>query len=483
MGNTLSRHDGRILFIYSPASTHVLTTFQYVDSFRKHSRFKIDYISCFTEELLDFSQYDSVWVSYCARLVVQGAVSEALKKSIKEYNGPKFIEIQDEYDNTNLLHEELRFMGPTNILTCAPADGIKYVYPEDLFPGVKFDTVLTGYVPDELGGARARAPLSERPVHVGYRGRTLSWRYGELARQKWEVGVRLREACQRREVPCDIGVDEASRIYGFAWFDFIRSCRAMLGSESGSNVFDFDGSIAARVAATGKEQPDETCADIVAVIAAREQEIRMGQISPRIFEAAALGTALVLMRGSYSGTLEAETHYVPIEPDYSNLDEVLDRIQNIEALQAMADRARRHLIESGAYSYAAFIRRMDDLIDDAISKKPGPHPAGSGAPVESHHITDRAYGNDPFVIKLLQDARALYRQIDDAQAERSHYAKALDEFAARYNALNEKFVELKQLYVDEVGKTQQPSGIIDRSLDEKLKKLIRNITRKLGIRS
>ena len=34
-----------------------------------------------------------------------------------------------------------------------------------------------------------------------------------------------------------------SRIYGSDWFNFIGSCRSMLGTKSGSNVFDFDGSV------------------------------------------------------------------------------------------------------------------------------------------------------------------------------------------------------------------------------------------------
>ena len=86
-------------------------------------------------------------------------------------------------------------------------------------------------------------PLIDRPVAVGYRGRHLSPVYGRLGFDKFEIGRRMREICAANAIPHDIAMDEASRIYGPAWLDFVGSCRTMLGTESGSNVFDFDGSI------------------------------------------------------------------------------------------------------------------------------------------------------------------------------------------------------------------------------------------------
>ena len=51
------------------------------------------------------------------------------------------------------------------------------------------------------------------------------------------------EICAARGIPHDIAMDDASRIYGDAWYKFLGSSRTMLGSESGSNVFDFDGDL------------------------------------------------------------------------------------------------------------------------------------------------------------------------------------------------------------------------------------------------
>ena len=60
----------------------------------------------------------------------------------------------------------------------------------------------------------------------------------------------------------DIEVDDRHRIYGPDWYRFVGSVRATLGTESGANVFDFDGSIGAAVAASLKETPDATFDDV-----------------------------------------------------------------------------------------------------------------------------------------------------------------------------------------------------------------------------
>lgn len=423
----------RVLFIYSPRAAHVGTTFQYVDAFRRHSRYQIDYLSCLSEGSFDLSGYDIVWLNYCARLVVPDAVSSSVTDAISRYNGPTFVALQDEYELTNLARQELLRIGASHVMTCVPARSIDYAYPRSMFPQVHFHTILTGYVPDELGAATAGLPLASRPIHLGYRGRSLNWRYGTLAAQKIDIGLKARSACRERAIPCDIAVDEEARIYGDAWFDFIRSCRATLGSESGSNVFDFDGAIASRFLPSPPRPEDVP--DLVQLIAEREREISMGQISPRIFEAAALGSALVLVRGSYSEAIEPEEHYLPVEPDWSNLGTVIERLADVDALQAMADRARQHLIDSGRFSYATFVARIDALFEEAMATWPSApaQPALSSAtPLPS---TDRPYGNDPLVIELMTEVQRLYREIDRTMSERNHFAAELNQLGERYTAL------------------------------------------------
>ena len=72
----------------------------------------------------------------------------------------------------NRLRETAR-VGATVVLTCVPQQHLCYVYPRSMFPGVHFETVLTGYVSDDLLKIEDVRPLAERPIVVGYRGRDL----------------------------------------------------------------------------------------------------------------------------------------------------------------------------------------------------------------------------------------------------------------------------------------------------------------------
>ena len=239
-------------------------------------------------------------------------------------------------------------------------------------------TVFTGYAPENFSSLQSQTkPLKARPIVLGYRGRDIGGRYGRLAFDKYEIGRRMREFCAERGVSHDIAMDEESRIYGFAWLDFVGDCRAMLGTESGSNVFDFDGSIMRNyqklTSTLGCRPSYQEFATAEPLVADRDREINMGQISPRIFECAAMRTPMVLFEGSYSGAVKPHIHYIPLKRDFSNAPEVLTNLQDISALETMTERAHGHLIASNAFGYAAFWHRIGELVEARIESFPPRH--------------------------------------------------------------------------------------------------------------
>src|SRR5262249_46601006 len=159
------------------------------------------------------------------------------------FRGPKILAVQDEYDQTDKLRAAIKPLGFTTILTCVPQESAEVVYPRDCIGDAELVTVLTGYVPEGIPEGRKAVPLSERPVSIGYRGRVLGGQYGRLGFEKFEIGRAMRRVCEERGIAHDIEWADDKRIYGPDWYAFLGSCRAVLGSESGCNVFDFDGSI------------------------------------------------------------------------------------------------------------------------------------------------------------------------------------------------------------------------------------------------
>lgn len=359
--------SGRLLVTYSCTSTHVATTLEYLTAFARYSSWDVSFAHVTRGAELDFDldDFDAVLNSYCARHCIEGYVSAHYVEQLRRFRGVKIMAVQDEYENTHILRRAIQDIGFHVILTCVPQASVSFVYPKEFCPGTQFETVLTGYVPENMPSRESALALAERPIVIGYRGGHLDGRYGRLGFEKGLIGQKVRAICEARGIPHDIEWDAEKRLYGRSWYSFLRSCRVALGSESGSNVFDFDGSIARKCAEISAAQDGRSASyeQMRPYTEGREHEVEMGQISPRIFEAAAAGTAMVLFEGSYSNAIEPWTHYIPLKKDFSNIDDVLAKVEDLAFLAEMADRAYDHLIASGKFSYRTFVSRVDAILD------------------------------------------------------------------------------------------------------------------------
>jgi hypothetical protein len=206
---------------------------------------------------------------------------------------------------------------------------------------------------------------------VGYRGRPLPVRYGQLGIEKVEIGKRVKAYCKSKGLKCDIAWGEEDRIYGDRWYTFITNCRGMLGTESGSNVFDWSGTLGDEVTAYQKNKPNASPETIYSeVISHYEVPGLMNQASPRIFEMIAARTAMILFEGEYSGVIQPDRHFIALKKDFSNLDEVFEKLLDDSWVDAMTERAKADILESGKYSYANFISRFDTELDSLHMCRP-----------------------------------------------------------------------------------------------------------------
>jgi hypothetical protein len=375
----------RLLIAYSGNSPGVTTHQEYLESFTRHSRFAVRYVHVTNDAQMDFdlNEFDVLFHSYCARLPFEGYVSPDYIACLKGFRGLKLLAVQDEYDETDRLRAAIRQIGFHVVFTCVPLDQVGRVYPPKMFPQTEFITVLTGYVPEAPSiWAIKPLPLHERPITIGYRGRDIGARYGSMAYYKVEIGRRMREICIERGIPYNIEWAEDKRIYGAAWYGFIGSCRAVLGTESGSNVFDFDGSIAAKYrqlsAVRGGAVPYE---EFRVFTDPAEVGFDMGQISPRIFEAAAMRAPMILYHGHYSGAIQPGVHYIALAKDFSNIDAVLAQLSDFDALEAMAERTYHDLVASGAFSYRSFVEKVEGVALRKASELGIPLPRAHQSPL------------------------------------------------------------------------------------------------------
>ncbi len=458
----------RVLVTYSASATHVQTTADYLLSLSRHLDAEVRYLHVTHDAIpdFDFSDYDAIFQSYCARWPFKGYVSAFYSDSLARFSGLKILAVQDEYDRTDMLKDAILRHGFDVVLTCVPTDQIEKVYPHQEFPNTEFVQVLTGYVPEDISDLERYAlPLEDRKTLIGYRGRDIGGRYGRLAWDKLEIGRRVREACEARGLPVDIDWTDQSRIYGKDWFKFLGSCRATLGTESGSNVFDFDGRIETQFRELTEQRGRAPSYDeFLPLVRAKDESMDMGQVSPKVFEAIAVRTPLVLMRGRYSGVVEADKHYIPLELDYSNLDSVLARLQDLPALKAMTERAYENVVASGRFGYPAFVHLVDTILERKLEEKRKfapvakfdeqfvePDIATDDRPILIESATDLPTSNDLFWLKIQKRQTNIYRrevdrlnQVYPAEIQRISTA-AHQQWEAQQAEMNRLNAELSRL--------------------------------------
>lgn len=380
-----------MLILYEARHTFTSTVGEYLEAFGKHSRSEIWYAvgTQGAPLLFDLDAFDVVVIHYSVRLCHDWYLSKEYAKALKVYRGLKIVFIQDEYEDTDVARAAIKNLGIDVVFTCVPGDQVEKVYPRQQFADTEFVQVLTGYVPEAYEQKSAVRDPAERPILIGYRGRPLPYWYGALGQEKVEIGRRMHAICRERGLSVDIKWGMNDRIYGDAWYEFVRSCRVMLGTESGANVFDDRGEIRKNIHQALAFIPDLTFDEASKLfIGAEEGRVIMNQVSPKVFEAIAFHTGLVLFEGYYSGVLEPDKHYIPLKKDFSNVDDVLAKVQDADYVRAMTERAYRDVIETGRYSYREFIRLFDEVVE---RRKPAPSGAKFAPPQLAPHDPSWAF--------------------------------------------------------------------------------------------
>ncbi len=320
---------------------------------------------------LDLERFDVIAIHYTLTACNDSYLSPRARTHIGAAKALKAVFIQDEYRFVDRTIAAFRELGIKVLFTCVPEDETDKVYPAEKLPRVQKVNVLTGYV-DESLVERDVPPLADRPIDVGHRGRKLPAWLGDLGQEKWKIGERFLADAKRYALACDISHREEDRFYGHAWYNFLSRCKAVLGVESSTSVFDFTGEIQRQVERDQRENPAISYEEL------RERHfgdtqglIRLNQISPRCFEAAALRTLMILYPGAYSGLLKPWRHYVPLEKDHSNMEEVVSVLRDEARRTEIIENAYQEVARNPECGYGAFVAKVDAAVDAAFAPAMG----------------------------------------------------------------------------------------------------------------
>src|SRR3954470_8636414 len=301
-------------------------------------------------------------VFLCARWVDEFPLFRRRFEWIADLDCVKVAVPQDEYDHSANLDDWLVELGVTHVLSCFGPEQHELLYPRARHV-VTFDQVLTGYIDRPTAEAHAPriVPLADRPYDIVYRALKLPYWFGSPGALKHEIAVVGDEAARARGLATDISSRWEDTIFA-GWLDFLGSGRTVIGVESGSSVLDRRGEIKSQIAVLEAEHPGAPFHEVDARLPPGWDAYEFFAISPRHLEAVVTKTCQILIEGSYSGVLEADRHFIPVRRDFSNLKEVLDRIADHDALEAMAQTAYEEIYLPGAYDLEQFADGLRALI-------------------------------------------------------------------------------------------------------------------------
>ncbi len=198
--------------------------------------------------------------------------------------------------------------------------------------------------------------MQQRNIDIGFVGDLYARTIGDQERTALIESVQQR--CTALELACDFRYQRLSRS---GWAQFLRSCKGIVGAESGTYYLDRRGEGIARAKAYSKAHPQASMDEIVENCFAGLEHVSGKAISSRHFEPVGTRTCQVLVEGQYNGILKADEHYISVKKDLSNIDDALERFLDDGYRTRMVENALEYVMSAHTYKH-----RVDAFLETVL---------------------------------------------------------------------------------------------------------------------
>jgi hypothetical protein len=291
---------------------------------------------------------------------------------------------QDDYDCSAILD---RWLCDWRVDVAYPVVSTHWdvLYPRFMKRG-KLHLGYTGYLSGRMCDRWQRPkPASQRRIDVSYRAAKLPPSFGRLGYLKGVIGERFAAAARGRGLALDVSTDPRHTIVGSRWHEFLEDSRFVLGVNSGSSLWDPEGTVNLRVYDYMVRHPQADFAEVeAACFPGEDGRYEFTAISPRNIECALIESVQLLTPGPYSGVLEEGVHYLPMAPDLSNADELFARMADRDGVERVARACKEAVLSNQALRAEHHVAELIGSIAAAV--RPGrAAAAGQRALVERYH--------------------------------------------------------------------------------------------------
>jgi hypothetical protein len=211
-----------------------------------------------------------------------------------------------------------RALGASVLVSQLPEEDARSFYGSR-FPG-KIVSAPAGLNPDVY---RPGLPMANRPVHVGTRTHVYPDSLGDADRNAI-VDRFVRGGGPIDGLTVDISVSEKDRLSREDWARFLQGCRATVATEAGAATLSWDDG---------------------------GSEISGKAVSSRHFEALGTKTVQIMFPGRFNDILRPGEHYLALERDLRNLDEVCAAVRDPTLLTRLTDSAYEYALSGHTYEH------------------------------------------------------------------------------------------------------------------------------------
>jgi hypothetical protein len=364
--------EPKVIVLHALRDDSRSTTISHAACFGRHIvDYKVEYVNIFGELPKD-SASDLVVVTYelvaLRNLPIWNHLVERMQPFLKN-SKLRVLMPQDDYSRSDVLDEFVVSQNFDFVYTPLTRE-LNKIYPRSISHGVKFHEAFTGYF-DESNNEYLRGftvPFRERSVDLGQRVRLLPPQFGEEAGRKGRLAIAFAQHAENIGFVCDVSTKPEDVFVGDAWWKFLGNSKFTVSRRGGASMADPTGRLADRVRRFKMRHPQASMDDLRNAISLRGgREGDFSAISPRLFEAAALGVCQILVPDDYVDGFEPWVHYIPISENLSNINEVFDVMRDSEQCLEIVKASQELLISSNAFTYGAFVKRFREETKLAFS--------------------------------------------------------------------------------------------------------------------
>jgi spore maturation protein CgeB len=268
-----------------------------------------------------------------------------LESYFKSRKGKLLMFVGNEYC---LMPEKIRFINDVEVDYVAsqlPGDAARWLYSD-----CSNSNLLL--VPHALN-EKVYRPYQEkqsRPIEIGFIGDRYSYAIGDVERT--ELAEYFAQNSRGKKLTTDIRIGRKLRIPREEYVKFLNSTRGTIGAESGTYYLEKTDRTQKDVEAFLSRHPDATFEEVYeGFFKNYTNPINGKAISSRHFEPIGTKTCQILLEGNYNGILKPNTHYIPLNKDYSNVDEVLERFADRDYVRRMVGDTYEYVVDNHTHEH------------------------------------------------------------------------------------------------------------------------------------